>query len=138
MTLSIIKPDAVRRNLIGKIIQRFEDNDLSVVACKLIHLSKERAAQFYAEHKDRPFYNQLIAYMTSSPVLVQVIRGSNAIMRNREIMGDTDPSKAAAGTIRADFAESIEANSVHGSDSVEAAKREIAFFFSTEELCERD
>jgi nucleoside-diphosphate kinase len=137
-TLSIIKPDAVRRNLIGKIIQRFEDNGLSVVACKLIRLNVQRASEFYAEHKGRPFFNDLVQYMSSGPVLVQVISGEGAISRNREIMGDTDPAKASPGTIRADFAESIEANAVHGSDSADSAAREIEFFFSATEFCERD
>ena len=133
-TLSIIKPDAVARNLIGKIISRFEDHGLRVVAARMIHLSREQAEQFYEVHQGRPFFATLVDYMTSGPALVQVLEGDNAIARNREIMGATDPAKAAPGTIRKEFAESIEANSVHGSDSPENAKIEIEFFFKPEEI----
>ncbi len=133
-TLSIIKPDATRRNLTGKIISRFESKGLRVVAQKRLWLSRQQAEQFYAVHKARPFFDSLCKFMTSGPVVVQVLEGDNAIAKNREIMGATDPSKAAADTIRKDFAESIEANSVHGSDSPETAAGEIAFFFSGLEL----
>ena len=133
-TLSIIKPDATRRNLTGKINARFEEKGLRIVAQKRLLLSRAQAEQFYAVHKARPFFNSLCAFMTSGPVVVQVLEGDNAVARNREIMGATDPAKAAAGTIRKDFAESIEANSVHGSDSAENAAVEIAFFFSGLEL----
>lgn len=137
-TLSIIKPDAVNRNLIGSIIQRFEQNGLWIIANKLMCLSTARTREFYAEHKDRPFFNSLVTYMSSGPVLIQVLSGENAIARNRELMGDTDPKKADPGTIRAEFAQSIEANSVHGSDSPQAARREIEFFFSAEEIHTRN
>ena len=133
-TFSIIKPDATRRNLTGKINARFEDAGLRIVAQKRLHLSRSQAEQFYGVHKARPFFNDLVAFMTSGPVVVQVLEGDNAVAKNREIMGATDPAKANAGTIRKDFAESIEANSVHGSDAPETAKEEIAFFFSTAEL----
>ena len=133
-TLSIIKPDATRRNLTGKINARFEDAGLRIVAQKRIWLSRQQAEQFYAVHKERPFFGDLCAFMTSGPVVVQVLEGDNAVTRNREIMGATDPAKAAAGTIRKDFAESIEANSVHGSDSAENAAIEIAFFFAGTEI----
>ena len=129
-TLSIIKPDAVAKNVIGEIISRFETNDLKVVAAKLITLSDSEAGGFYAEHEGKPFYNDLIAFMTSGPVFIQVLEGEDAIAKNRELMGNTDPSKADAGTIRADFAQTIDANAVHGSDSEKSANREIAFFFS--------
>lgn len=133
-TLSIIKPDATRRNLTGKINARFEEKGLRIVAQKRLSLSRAQAEQFYAVHKARPFFNSLCDFMTSGPVVVQVLEGDNAVARNREIMGATDPAKAAAGTIRKDFAESIEANSVHGSDSPENAAIEIAFFFSGLEI----
>ena len=133
-TLSIIKPDATRRNLTGKVNARFEEKGLRIVAQKRLRLSRAQAEQFYAVHKARPFFNSLCDFMTSGPVVVQVLEGDNAVAKNREIMGATDPSKAAAGTIRKDFAESIEANSVHGSDSPENAAIEIAFFFSGLEI----
>ena len=129
-TLSIIKPDAVAKNLIGEIISRFETNDLKIIAAKLITLTDSEAGGFYAEHEGKPFYNDLIAFMTSGPVFIQVLEGEDAIAKNRELMGNTDPSKADAGTIRADFAQTIDANAVHGSDSEKSANREIAFFFS--------
>ena len=128
-TLSIIKPDAVAKNVIGKIYQRFEDVGLKIVAAKMVWMSDKEAGAFYAVHKDRPFYKDLVAFMTSGPVMVQVLEGENAIAKNRELMGATDPKKAAPGTIRADFADSIDANAVHGSDAPETAKAEIAFFF---------
>ena len=128
-TLSIIKPDAVAKNVIGEIISRFETNDLKIIAAKLISLSDSEAGGFYAEHEGKPFYNDLIAFMTSGPVFIQVLEGEDAIAKNRELMGNTDPSKADAGTIRADFAQTIDANAVHGSDSEKSANREIAFFF---------
>lgn len=136
-TFSIIKPDAVAKNVIGQIIARFEQAGLRVVASRMIHMTKDQAGQFYAVHKDRPFYKDLCAYMSSGPVIVQVLEGENAIAKNREVMGATDPKKAAPGTIRADFAESIEANAVHGSDAPETAKQEIAFFFSGSDICPR-
>jgi len=129
-TLSIIKPDAVAKNVIGEIISRFETNDLKIVAAKLITLTDSDAGGFYAEHEGKPFYNDLIAFMTSGPVFIQVLEGEDAIAKNRELMGNTDPSKADVGTIRADFAQTIDANAVHGSDSEKSANREIAFFFS--------
>ena len=133
-TLSIIKPDAVAKNVIGKIIDRFESNGLRIAAMKKIKLTKEDAAKFYEVHKQRPFYNDLCEYMSSGPVVVMVLEGENAIAKNRELMGATNPKEAAPGTIRADFAESIEANAVHGSDSLENAKKEIAFFFAEREI----
>jgi nucleoside-diphosphate kinase len=133
-TLSIIKPDATRRNLTGKINARFEEKGLRIVAQKRLRLSRGQAEQFYAVHKARPFFNSLCEFMTSGPVVVQVLEGDNAVAHNREIMGATDPAKAAPGTIRKDFAESIEANSAHGSDSAENAAVEIAFFFSGLEI----
>ena len=129
-TLSIIKPDAVAKNVIGEIISRFETNNLKIIAAKLITLSDSEASGFYAEHKGKPFYNDLIAFMTSGPVFIQVLEGEDAINKNRELMGNTDPSKANPGTIRADYADTIDANAVHGSDSEKSAEREIAFFFS--------
>ncbi|HET7334235.1 MAG TPA: nucleoside-diphosphate kinase [Rhizomicrobium sp.] len=129
-TLSIIKPDATRRNLTGEIVARFEKAGLRVVAQRRIRLSREQAEEFYGVHKERPFFGSLVAFMTSGPVVVQVLEGEGAIAKNREVMGATDPSKADAGTIRKDFAESIEANSVHGSDAPETAANEISFFFS--------
>ena len=129
-TLSIIKPDAVAKNVIGKIVSRFEAAGLKVVAAKLVHLSRNEAEQFYAVHKERPFFKDLVEFMISGPVFVQVLEGENAIAKNRDLMGATDPKKAAAGTIRADFADSIDANAVHGSDAPETAKNEVAFFFA--------
>lgn len=136
-TLSIIKPDAVGKNHIGNIISRFEKAGLQVVAAKMIHLSKQEAEGFYAVHKSRPFFNDLVSFMITGPVLITVLKGENAIVKNRDIMGATDPKKAAPGTIRADLSDSIDENSVHGSDSIENAKTEIAFFFSEIELCPR-
>ena len=133
-TLSIIKPDAVAKNVIGKIIDRFETNGLRIAAMKKIKLSKDDAAKFYEVHKERPFFNDLVEYMTSGPVVVMVLEGENAVAKNRELMGATDPKEAVPGTIRADFAESIEANAVHGSDSLENAQKEIAFFFAQREI----
>ena len=133
-TFSIIKPDATRRNITGKIVDRLESAGLRVIAQKRIHMTKEQAEGFYAVHKERPFFNDLVAFMTSGPVVVQVLEGENAIAKNREVMGATDPSKADAGTIRADFAENIEANSVHGSDAPETAAEEIKYFFTDAEL----
>jgi nucleoside-diphosphate kinase len=137
-TFSIIKPDAVARNLIGQILARFEQNGLRVVASKMLRMTEAQAGGFYAEHKARPFYGDLVAYMTSGPVVVQVLEGNNAIALNRQLMGATNPKNAEPGTIRADFAESVEANAVHGSDSPEAAAREIAYFFESAEICPRD
>ena len=134
-TLSIIKPDAVQKKLIGKIYSRFEDGGLRVVATKMLHLDDEMAGGFYAEHKGRPFYEALIGFMTSGPILVQVLEGEAAISLNRKLMGATDPREAEAGTIRADFASSIDANAVHGSDSIESAQREIYYFFEDREIC---
>ena len=134
MTLSIIKPDAVAKNVIGKIEQRFEDAGLKIVASKMLHLSVEKAQGFYAEHEGKPFFNALVEFMTSGPVIVQVLAGENAIMLNRELMGNTNPKEADAGTIRADFAESIDANAVHGSDSLISAQREVAYFFESTEI----
>ena len=128
-TLSIIKPDAVAKNVIGKIVSRFEAAGLKVVAAKLVHLSRNEAEQFYAVHKERPFFKDLVEFMISGPVFVQVLEGEDAIAKNRDLMGATDPKKAAPGTIRADFADSIDANAVHGSDAAETAKNEVAFFF---------
>jgi nucleoside-diphosphate kinase len=136
-TLSIIKPDAVARNLIGRIYERFESAGLTIVAARMMHLSREQAEGFYAVHKERPFFNDLVAFMTSGPVLVQVLEGEEAIRKNREIMGATNPADALAGTIRADFAESLEANSVHGSDAPDTAKTEIAYFFDESEIFSR-
>ncbi len=133
-TLSIIKPDATSRNIIGKIIDRFEDNGLKVVAGKLIHMDEALAAGFYAEHDGKPFFNNLVEYMTSAPVFVQVLEGDNAILKNRELMGATNPSEAEPGTIRADFAQTIDANAVHGSDSMDSAAREISYFFDDSEI----
>ena len=134
-TLSIIKPDATSRNLIGEIISRFEKNGLKVVAAKMVQLSRDQAGGFYAEHEGKLFFDNLIDYMTSAPVLVQVLEGENAVMLNRSLMGATNPQEAEPGTIRADFAESIDANAVHGSDSLQSAEREIAYFFASEEIC---
>ena len=133
-TLSIIKPDATSKNIIGKIIGRFEENGLKVVAGKLIHMDQAKAAGFYAEHEGRPFFPNLVEYMTSAPVFVQVLEGDNAVIKNRELMGATNPSEADPGTIRADFAETIDANAVHGSDSIDSAAREISYFFDDSEI----
>jgi len=133
-TLSIVKPDAVAKNAIGEILSRFEKAGLRIAAAKMMHLSKTQAEQFYAVHKERPFFADLVAFMSSGPVLVQVLEGENAIAKNREIMGATNPKEAAPGTIRADFAESIDHNAVHGSDASETAKQEVAFFFTPEEI----
>ena len=135
-TLSIIKPDGVAKNIIGKIYSRFEDNNLRIVAAKMLHLTREQAENFYGVHRERPFFRDLVNYMISGPVMIQVLEGENAIAKNREIMGATDPKKASPGTIRADFAESIDENAVHGSDSAETAAFEIEFFFE-EGLCPR-
>ncbi|WP_317931595.1 nucleoside-diphosphate kinase [Halioxenophilus sp. WMMB6] len=136
-TLSIIKPDAVAKNVIGEINARFEKAGLQIVAMKMLQLDDTKAGGFYAEHKERPFYADLVAFMTSGPVVVQVLEGENAVLANRELMGATNPKEAAAGTIRADFASSIDANAVHGSDSLASAEREIAYFFSDAEICSR-
>lgn len=136
-TLSIVKPDAVARNLVGRIYDRFETAGLKIVAARMMHLSREQAEGFYAVHRERPFFNDLVAFMTSGPVIVQVLEGEDAIRRNREIMGATNPADALAGTIRADFAESLEANSVHGSDATDTAKTEIAYFFEESDIFSR-
>ncbi|MBC7193196.1 nucleoside-diphosphate kinase [Marinobacter sp.] len=136
-TLSIIKPDAVAKNVIGEIYSRFEKADLKIVAAKMMHLTQEQAEGFYAEHKERPFFNDLVAFMTSGPVVVQVLEGEGAILKNRDLMGATNPKEAEPGTIRADFASSIDANAVHGSDSAASAEREIAYFFNDNEICPR-
>ena len=136
-TLSIVKPDGVARNLIGEVYRRFESQGLRIVAARMLHLSEAQAQAFYAVHKERPFYRDLVRYMTSGPVIAQVLEGEAAIQKNRDIMGATDPKKAASGTIRADLAQSIEANVVHGSDAADTAAREIAFFFSGTEICPR-
>lgn len=134
-TLSIIKPDAVQKGVIGKIIDRFESNGLKIAAAKKIQLTRQDAQNFYAVHKERPFFKDLVDFMVSGPVVVMVLEGNNAVAKNREIMGATNPKEAKAGTIRADFAQSIDANAVHGSDSIENAKIEVAFFFGTREIC---
>ncbi|NLY59320.1 MAG: nucleoside-diphosphate kinase [Gammaproteobacteria bacterium] len=136
-TLSIIKPDAVAKNVIGQILSRFEQADLRIVAAKMVQLSQADAEGFYAEHKERPFFKDLVSFMTSGPVVVQVLEGEGAVLKNRELMGATNPKEADAGTIRADFAESIDANAVHGSDSATSAAREIGYFFAETELCPR-
>jgi nucleoside-diphosphate kinase len=136
-TLSIIKPDAVAKNVIGEIYARFEKSGLRVVAAKMKQLSRREAEGFYAVHRERPFFNALVDFMISGPVMIQVLEGDNAIARHRDLMGATDPKKAAPGTIRADFASSIDANAVHGSDGADTARSEIAYFFSTIELCPR-
>ena len=133
-TLSIIKPDAVAKNVVGEIVSRFEKGGLKVVAAKMMHLSLEQAGEFYGVHKERPFYGDLVKFMTSGPVFVQALAGQDAINKNRELMGATNPKEAKAGTIRADFADSIDANAVHGSDSPETAAQEIAFFFANDEI----
>ena len=136
-TLSIIKPDAVAKNVVGQILSRFEGAGLQVVALKMQQLSKEQAEGFYAEHSERPFFNDLVAFVTSGPVCVQVLEGENAVLTNRDLMGATNPQEAEAGTIRADFAQSIDANAVHGSDSTTSAAREVAYFFDDNEICSR-
>jgi nucleoside-diphosphate kinase len=136
-TLSIVKPDAVAKNAIGEIYSRFEKAGLQIVAAKMLHLSREQAEGFYAEHKERPFFGALVDFMTSGPVTVQVLEGENAVLKNRELMGATNPKEAAPGTIRADFAESIDANAVHGSDSTTSAAREVSYFFADNEICPR-
>ena len=136
-TLSIIKPDAVAKNVIGEIYTRFEKAGLQIVAARMMHLSSEQAGEFYAVHKERPFFNDLVEFMTSGPVLVQALEGESAIAKNREVMGATNPAEADAGTIRADFAASIDENAVHGSDAPETAAQEIAFFFGDDQVCPR-
>jgi nucleoside-diphosphate kinase len=136
-TLSIIKPDGVAKNIIGKIYSRFEKAGMQIIAAKMLQLSKEQAGEFYVVHKERPFYGELIEFMTSGPVMVQVLEGENAISKNREVMGATNPKEAAAGTIRADFAKTVDENVVHGSDGPDTAKEEIAFFFQDNEICPR-
>ena len=136
-TLSIIKPDAVAKNVIGEIYSRFEKAGLKIVAARMEHLSREQAEEFYAVHRERPFFNDLVKFMTSGPVMIQVLEGENAIARNRELMGATNPQEAAPGTIRADFAQSIDANAVHGSDGPDTARVEIACFFSDDDIVSR-
>lgn len=136
-TFSIIKPDAVARNLIGRIYQRFEDAGLRIVAARMEHLTREQAQEFYAVHRERPFYGDLVEFMISGPVMLQVLEGEDAVARNREVMGATNPADAAPGTIRADFAKTVEENAVHGSDAPETAAQEIAFFFTDDQLCRR-
>ncbi|MDH4105588.1 MAG: nucleoside-diphosphate kinase [Gammaproteobacteria bacterium] len=136
-TLSIVKPDGVRKNVIGDVYHRFEKAGLRIVAARMMHLTQAQAEAFYGIHRERPFFKDLVAFMTSGPVMVQVLEGENAVLKNRDIMGATDPKKAEKGTIRADLADSIDANTVHGSDSLENAAREIAFFFSETEICPR-
>ena len=136
-TLSIIKPDAVAKNAIGAIYARFEEAGLKIVAARMMHLSDAQAGGFYAEHAERPFFKDLVAFMTSGPVMVQVLEGEDAVAKNRELMGATNPKEAAPGTIRADFAESIDANAVHGSDSTTSAAREVGYFFSALDVCAR-
>lgn len=136
-TISIIKPDAVAKNVIGQIYARFEKAGLKIVAAKMMHLTKDQAGQFYAVHKERPFFGELVQYMTSGPIMVQILEGDNAIAKNREVMGATNPKNAAAGTIRADFANDITENAVHGSDGPDTAKAEMAFFFKDNEICPR-
>ena len=136
-TISIIKPDAVAKNVIGEIYARFEKGGLKIIAAKMLHLSREQAEGFYAVHKERPFFGELVDFMISGPIMVQVLEGEDAIQKNRELMGATNPKEAAAGTIRADFAESIDENAVHGSDGSDTAATEIAYFFTDAELCPR-
>jgi nucleoside-diphosphate kinase len=136
-TLSIVKPDGVRKNVIGDVYHRFEKAGLRIVAARMMHLTQAQAEAFYGIHRERPFFKDLVSFMTSGPVMVQVLEGENAVVKNRDIMGATDPKKADKGTIRADLADSIDANTVHGSDSLENAAREIAFFFSETEICPR-
>lgn len=138
LTLSIIKPDAVAKSVIGQIYTRFEQAGLDIVAAKMMQLSRKQAEGFYAVHKERPFFNDLVSFMISGPVMIQVLKGENAVMKHRDIMGATNPKEAAPGTIRADFADSIDANAVHGSDAAETAAQEIAYFFEPHELCERN
>ncbi len=133
-TLSIIKPDAVAKNVIGEIYSRFEKGGLKIIAAKMMHLTREQAEGFYAVHKERPFFNDLVSFMISGPVMIQALEGDNAVIKNRDLMGATNPKEAEEGTIRRDFADSIDANAVHGSDSVENAKTEIAFFFDNDEI----
>jgi nucleoside-diphosphate kinase len=137
-TLAIIKPDSVRKNKIGKILSRFEDNQLKIVAAKMVQLTTQEAQRFYEIHQARPFFNDLVRFMISGPVLIVVLEGDNAVLKNRDLMGATDPKKAAPGTIRADFADSIDENAIHGSDSLENAQQEIAFFFKPQEILERN
>jgi nucleoside-diphosphate kinase len=136
-TLSIIKPDAVSKNVIGQIYDRFERAGLTIVAAKMLHLTRDQAADFYAIHKARPFFNDLVEFMTSGPIMVQVLEGEDAVAKNREVMGATNPKEAVSGTIRAEFAETIDENAVHGSDAPDTAKREIEFFFNPQEICLR-
>ncbi|GGY99817.1 MULTISPECIES: nucleoside-diphosphate kinase [Shewanella] len=136
-TFSIIKPDAVAKNHIGAIYNRFESAGLKIVAAKMVHLTKEQAEGFYAEHSERPFFGALVSFMTSGPIMVQVLEGENAVAANREIMGATNPAQAARGTLRADYADSIDENAVHGSDALASAEREIAYFFAADEICPR-
>jgi nucleoside-diphosphate kinase len=136
-TFSIVKPDAVAKNVIGEIYSRFEKNGLKIIAAKMLHLTRAQAEGFYAVHKERPFFKDLVDFMISGPVIMQVLEGENAIAKHREVMGATNPKEAAPGTIRADFADSIDENAVHGSDAAETAKEEIAFFFSANEICDR-
>jgi nucleoside-diphosphate kinase len=136
-TLSIIKPDAVKKNVIGKILARYEEAGLKIVAARMMHLSRAKAEGFYAVHRERPFFRDLVHFMISGPVLVQVLEGENAVAKNRDLMGATDPKKAAKGTIRADFAQSIDANAVHGSDSADNARTEVAYFFAADEVLTR-
>lgn len=136
-TISIIKPDAVAKNVIGDIYSRFEKAGLQVVAARMIHLSQSQAEGFYAEHKERPFFGDLVSFMTSGPVMIQVLEGEGAVLKNRDLMGATNPAEAEAGTIRADFAQSIDENAAHGSDSTESAAREIAYFFTDDQVCAR-
>ena len=136
-TLSIVKPDGVARNLIGDVYRRFESAGLCIIGARMMHLTRSQAEGFYGVHRERPFFHDLCAYMTSGPVMVQVLEGESAVLRHREIMGATDPKKAAPGTIRADLAQSIEANTVHGSDAADTAEREIAYFFRATEICPR-
>ncbi|NKB46784.1 MAG: nucleoside-diphosphate kinase [Legionellales bacterium] len=135
-TLSIIKPDAVAKQVIGEIYSRFEKNGLKIVAAKMLHLTTQQAQQFYAVHRERPFFQDLVTFMTSGPVMVQVLEGEQAVQRHRDIMGATNPQEAAPGTIRADFADSIDANAVHGSDGLDTAKQEIEFFFTAQDICD--
>ncbi|MES1928091.1 multifunctional nucleoside diphosphate kinase/apyrimidinic endonuclease/3'-phosphodiesterase [Salinisphaera dokdonensis CL-ES53] len=136
-TLSIIKPDAVAKNVVGEILSRFEKADLRIIGARMVHLSREDAEKFYAVHSERPFFDALVSFMISGPVMVQALEGENAIAKNRDLMGATNPKEAEAGTIRGDFAESIDANAVHGSDAPETAEQEIAFFFGQDGLCPR-
>jgi len=136
-TLSIIKPDAVAKNVIGEIYARFEKSGLTIIAARMLHLSRQQAMDFYEVHRERPFFGELVDFMTSGPVMVQVLEGTDAVARNREVMGATNPAEAAAGTIRADFADAITENAVHGSDGPDTAANEIAFFFSDDQICPR-